>query len=368
MIFITLEVLVINLVITYFCAKRKYAIWWNIVALMGATVLLYLIFHVLIGPNTGPSVWGIVFGSLFVLPLYVLLDIKIHKLVYIMTFTWLYTLVLSGSSQLLGNVWFSERSLWFALLIQTVLFLLTITFMIRFVQEKVLFLLTKMERNWATLLLFSSSMFVLAVLVRHYSSFTSPYLQVFVLILLLLGSYLFHQVFCSLYQNKISLLRAHELASTDPLTGIGNRYALFQTLTSLVHQNKPFQLVFLDLDRFKTINDQYSHVIGDKYLRRFASIVTTQIGPQGSMYRFAGDEFVAVLTDPTDTFDTDLLLDHVKNEMNRDFSFQGVSLGISRYPDDATSPDALIEVADQRMYENKGYRDPKKLTPKTRMK
>lgn len=366
MILTSLEVLAINLVVTFFCTKQKYSMLVNVLVLLVTTVLLYVFSYFVIGLNSGPSIWGIVLGFVFVLPLYLLLDIKIYKLVYIMTMSWLYTLVVSGTSQLLGSMWFTEYELLFSLLIQTLLFLATITFMIRFVKEKVLFLLTKMQRNWATLLLFSTSVFTITVVIRYYSSFSVPYLQIIVLLLLLIGSYLFHQVFFLLFQNKLSLVQAHEIAYTDSLTQTGNRYALFQTIESLIQKQTAFELVFLDLDQFKRVNDQFSHIIGDHYLRHFASIVANHIQPFGTVYRFAGDEFICVLTHITEDFDLPSFASHITTQMNRAFEFYGVSMGVSRYPQDGTTSDALIEVADQRMYADKGYRDTENLPPKTR--
>jgi diguanylate cyclase (GGDEF)-like protein len=93
--------------------------------------------------------------------------------------------------------------------------------------------------------------------------------------------------------------RHRAAASTDPLTGIANRRGfLEQSALSkrATGGNQPTAVLLFDLDHFKMINDQYGHAIGDRTLRIFADVAKAHIGTAGTLGRWGGDEFVAVLT------------------------------------------------------------------------
>jgi diguanylate cyclase (GGDEF)-like protein len=88
-------------------------------------------------------------------------------------------------------------------------------------------------------------------------------------------------------------------ARTDPLTGIANRRGfLEQTEAShrAVAGSQPTAVLLFDLDHFKSINDQYGHAVGDRTLQIFAGIAKSHVGDAGTVGRWGGDEFVAVLT------------------------------------------------------------------------
>ncbi len=91
-------------------------------------------------------------------------------------------------------------------------------------------------------------------------------------------------------------------ALTDPLTGIANRRGfLEQTAVSRAAAagNPPTAVLLFDLDHFKSINDQYGHAVGDRTLQIFASIAKAHVGEAGTVGRWGGDEFVAVLSNTT---------------------------------------------------------------------
>ena len=89
-----------------------------------------------------------------------------------------------------------------------------------------------------------------------------------------------------------------ELATKDPLTGAGNRRALENRLAQLVlasdREDRPSSLLLLDLDHFKTVNDEHGHATGDQILKRLTQIVEFRIRKSDSLYRIGGEEFVVV--------------------------------------------------------------------------
>jgi diguanylate cyclase (GGDEF)-like protein len=91
-------------------------------------------------------------------------------------------------------------------------------------------------------------------------------------------------------------LRLKTRSLQDPLTGVGNRRLLDDTLAELASQPQtlPRTLIMLDMDHFKSVNDRFGHNVGDVCLRRFASAVAGCLGPHDAVYRFGGEEFVVL--------------------------------------------------------------------------
>ena len=97
----------------------------------------------------------------------------------------------------------------------------------------------------------------------------------------------------------LMLLRLYRESTQDPLTGLINRRALMKRLTSeiahLAEGRIPFSILMFDLDRFKRINDNYGHLIGDKVLKATATVLQSGLRQHDIIARFGGEEFVAVL-------------------------------------------------------------------------
>lgn len=89
------------------------------------------------------------------------------------------------------------------------------------------------------------------------------------------------------------------LVRKDPLTGTGNRLALDEKMFELIEMNKrnnqPFSVVMIDADRFKSINDQYGHAVGDQVLISLVQLLVKRIRSTDNMFRYGGEEFVVLL-------------------------------------------------------------------------
>lgn len=162
----------------------------------------------------------------------------------------------------------------------------------------------------------------------------------------------------ALLSMKVSSLSMETEAMTtiayhDILTGLKNRYSLYKDLDQRIYDQKPFTMIFMDLDSLKTINDRYSHQQGDIYLTKFALTLSQVVGKDGTVYRFAGDEFICIQTEKTHEFDKESFKKQVIKEIVLDVPFLGFSLGVASYPKDGTHVDDLIGLADQNMYQDK---------------
>lgn len=147
----------------------------------------------------------------------------------------------------------------------------------------------------------------------------------------------------------------------DDLTGVYNRRGLFRELDNLIDKKrKPFVLCYIDLDKFKSVNDTYGHYAGDELLKTFATVVPKHIGKKDLIARIGGDEFIIIFTNTDDKHRSSQILEHIEAELfltEKDSMNQKIkvsfSVGIVVFPDNGKSPDELIKNADVKMYEYK---------------
>lgn len=157
--------------------------------------------------------------------------------------------------------------------------------------------------------------------------------------------------------------RLAHLAHYDNLTKIPNRYLLLERVSHLITQsernNNNFTLLYIDLDKFKTINDTRGHAFGDHILKETASRIVQTIRHSDTIARIGGDEFVLLLENTSDKNVIMTISEAVIETLNRAFFVNNevvnisCSIGISIYPDDGTTTDELLAKADRAMYKAK---------------
>jgi diguanylate cyclase (GGDEF)-like protein/PAS domain S-box-containing protein len=167
-------------------------------------------------------------------------------------------------------------------------------------------------------------------------------------------------LFSDITERKREEDRIRRLAHFDALTGLPNRILfgdrLRRMLSLLERRGGKMALLYLDLDRFKPINDQYGHAIGDKVLIEVTRRMSTCVRDSDTLSRRGGDEFVALLesADPngTATMVSRKLIDTVSQPMLIDgHSVElGISIGVAIYPNDSDDAEGLLEAADQALY------------------
>ena len=144
------------------------------------------------------------------------------------------------------------------------------------------------------------------------------------------------------------------------LTGLPNRN-LFSELLNKQIENSPrsdqgFALLFLDLDRFKEVNDSLGHHMGDKLLQIVAERLSAAIRTSDSIGRFGGDEFVILLSGTTNQTDISRIATNIIDSISQPITlgdnefFTSISIGITLYPDNAVTVSDLLKNADQAMY------------------
>ena len=162
-------------------------------------------------------------------------------------------------------------------------------------------------------------------------------------------------------ENARAVQRIQELSITDDCTGVYNARHLFTVLAEEVRRSErfgyEFSVLFMDLDHFKKINDEYGHLIGSKLLGQFGMCLRKNLRLVDAAFRYGGDEFAVLL--PQTSKDAAI---HVARRLMKRFrdmrwlSEEGLSLqlrasvGIATYPQDGDSSHAIVQSADELMY------------------
>ncbi len=158
-------------------------------------------------------------------------------------------------------------------------------------------------------------------------------------------------------QTEVAL---QHLATHDTLTDLPNRFLMVDRLGRLLARAKrsgtAFAVLFMDIDRFKEVNDTLGHEVGDLLLRAVGQRLTKSVRQSDTVARIGGDEFVIMLETVHDSRGADAVADTVQRALARSFSIQkhtlkvSVSIGISFYPENGEDADTLLRAADYAMY------------------
>jgi len=160
-----------------------------------------------------------------------------------------------------------------------------------------------------------------------------------------------------------AIAQIQHLATHDPLTGLSNRVLMVDLASHALVQARRtggrIAMLFVDLDRFKTINDSLGHHTGDRLLQAVAERLKQCVRAGDTVARQGGDEFIVVLPDIADAQDATNVAEKIRHAMSAPLMVDGLelvssaSIGVSLYPDDASDIDTLLKHADAAMYRAK---------------
>ncbi len=170
-------------------------------------------------------------------------------------------------------------------------------------------------------------------------------------------------IFSDVSHQRQDVRKYAHLATHDYLTNLPNRVLLSDRLEQAFLHAKRFEkkiaVIFCDLDNFKPINDTYGHDVGDELLKGIAMRLKSSLRQEDTVARYGGDEFVVLI----DEFSEDIFLQTVVNKILRSLkepiAINGVaipvsmSIGVSVYPDSASTAESLLKMADKAMYQAK---------------
>ena len=155
------------------------------------------------------------------------------------------------------------------------------------------------------------------------------------------------------YEAKMNFFAFH-----DSLTGLPNRRYLNKRLTVELKNEQPLAVIMMDIDHFKSINDELGHDIGDQVIEEFASRVTKTIRKDDFIARLGGDEFVLLLPNTT-LEEAKIIIKNIQQEMKKDWHIDGhtiqvtASLGITVESTNQARKSNVLRSADIALYEAK---------------
>lgn len=149
-----------------------------------------------------------------------------------------------------------------------------------------------------------------------------------------------------------------KVANSDALTGLVNRTGFMTAMKGAAHEFKTFSVVFIDLNKFKPINDTYGHDAGDFVLKTIGNRLVDLFGKHAEVTRLGGDEFCILLFNKTKK-QAIATLPQIQSAIDAEMTFEGstfavsASLGVANYPKDSDSLEGLLKLADSEMYAQK---------------
>ncbi len=173
--------------------------------------------------------------------------------------------------------------------------------------------------------------------------------------------------FCGIVRDITDRKRSERelafLAYHDPLTGLYNRKAFIEKLEQTIREAKRYRnacsIVYIDLDHFKGVNDEFGHEIGDKFLVQVANRLRETLREADFISRLGGDEFTIILSGSVKS-DPEKVALRIQKKLSIPYSIQGIeicfvtsSIGLSTYPDDGPDAETLLKHADTAMYKAK---------------
>lgn len=157
--------------------------------------------------------------------------------------------------------------------------------------------------------------------------------------------------------NQSNVQQIQELALYDNLTGVANRrnFDLYteNLISACGRKNRCFSLLYIDIDNFKKINDNFGHDEGDEVLKKVVRNLKRNLRASDFISRNGGDEFLVILPEIDDDFSPAMIADRILHNRDENDHIPSLSIGIANYPDDASSMQELMEKADHAMYHAK---------------
>ncbi|MCF6205724.1 MAG: GGDEF domain-containing protein [Sulfurovum sp.] len=169
------------------------------------------------------------------------------------------------------------------------------------------------------------------------------------------------------YFSKTSFYNEHRLihhAEHDPLTGVANRTRFNDRLEHAIarasREEEKIAIVYIDLDRFKMLNDTHGHDAGDAYLRDITQRILSHIRSSDTLSRIGGDEFIVMLEDVGTIADAMKIAQMIQTSLSKPYTHKetlhfkgGASIGVAIFPDHSRNKEDLLQFADKAMYSSK---------------
>ncbi|NLA87674.1 MAG: GGDEF domain-containing protein [Clostridiales bacterium] len=353
-----IEVLCINTYTTYKCLKRRRSKLFTFLSLCVVTIMvtsvLYPVISLLPGIDKGNGLF-MLFGFLYIIPLYFLFDQPLKHLMIVMSSSWIYTMFAYSFSFRAASLYPTENLGLAVFIIQTILFILTLPYYNKLVNNIFVNILKNINaKTLDSLLAISLFWFIIIFLANLiFGGVNSRALEIIILFVIIVNSILTYKLCYKLVSVNIRAKELSQITKIDVLTQLKNRQGFYEDVHKKMNSNQDFAIVFIDLDNFKAVNDKLGHDAGDRYLLEFVKAVKERLGDDYGFYRLHGDEFICL----ADTRDVEAFCRELEKLRFSDnphgLVFKGLSLGYSSFPADSDNLSKLLYLADLRMYQRK---------------
>lgn len=353
-----LQMVIVNLCVVDVCSHRKYSKGKTFGVLFMCTAIIFAVFYLCMSKTehlgNGNGLFVTV-GFLYLIPMKALYRESVTEILSILCSSWIYTTLLFSFSVHTGYFLQPNNLALTVLVIQTVLYVCTVYIFIQWIKSKFLYVLKNITPDMKRYLLYISISWFFTITIINFTFVYNQigFLKLVSLIALIVNAILTYTLMIHLVKSFRNIGQLEQIVSIDYLTGLKNRMRFFSDVEDYVENDKPFRLIYMDLNKFKEINDRYGHHIGDKYLKYFAERTSDLLQGCGQLYRIAGDEFICIYTgEDVERFILEITRQK-DGTKSKDIPFLGCSFGYAEYPKDSRVVETLIMAADRRMYENK---------------
>jgi diguanylate cyclase (GGDEF)-like protein len=238
---------------------------------------------------------------------------------------------------------------------QTLLYAATLKLFVKFVKQRFVYILNNIESKLMNFVLYLSFLWFILICIFNFYSIKNPSQISSILIILVISAcaILSYKLLYFLVVMNNNVEKLENITKKDTLTNLKNREAFYQDAKKMIEGNKPFVLIFADLDNFKSINDNFGHSAGDEYLVEFAKSVKRKATNYKGFYRISGDEFIFISEIAEIDMFCKSLTDLEFSNNPQGIAFKGLSVGASSFPKDSKSLKELLNLADFNMYQEK---------------
>lgn len=351
---VVLEIICAEFLCVYSMSIKKHKLVTCILSylLITIVVLLAMFFIFSKTPTYGSgSGQNMIFGALFFIPAIANYGGSLKQRIIISFYSFSYGLIVFCLSVRLSYLFESAPLNLIALIIQSLIFMISLPLFIKFSKSKMTLYFhcaTSKQINLYvpyTLLNF----FLIILLNKSMTVESSEIYKAFVYFLFTIITCITFCIISSYSKADEENAKLNINIHKDALTHLDNRLSFKAKAEELLSKQSSFMLVFIDLDNFKMINDKYGHQCGDNYLKDFASLLNSFSSDDTFFYRLSGDEFVCLTTNLDDYEKLQKL--HL-NQLGT-LPFLGFSFGSAHFPTEGTLLSSLVELADKRMYNQK---------------
>ena len=298
-----LEVLCINFFSFEICFRRKYSgsITAAVLTVFSALVFLTLAcFDFLKGDGK-----LMIIGFVFLLPYIFLYKESILRIFLVMCMCWTYMVCIYILAIQIGRLRTGESRVFIAFLLQTAMYIVTLYPFFKWCAPKYMFILRNMQQfDKSSSTYFNLNCFLHFIVITFlnfvFLEERGSILKISVALLFAGVTFLSYAMLYRMILDSVRIRELEQISEHDALTGLANRVRLFGDLQQLRQEKQVFSILFIDLDRFKEINDTYGHQAGDDALRLAAQALRDFAGQSGGIAgRLGGDEFAVFLPRPT---------------------------------------------------------------------